>query len=86
MAADLKIPSNVDAIEAEMAKVQERLMALGRAKKKAIDEAKDAGRSTLLAALKAIKIAEHSKDDAKVIAKAIDKLGPAKVAELLKAK
>ncbi len=86
MAADLKIPSNVDAIDAEMAKVQERLMALGIAKKKALDEAKDAGRSTLLAALKVIKIAEHSKDDAKVIAKAIEKLGPAKVAELLKAK
>ena len=86
MAADLKIPSNVDAIEAEMAKVQERLMALGMAKKKAMDEAKDAGRSTLLAALKAIKIAEHSKDDAKVIAKAIEKFGPSKVAELLRAK
>lgn len=37
MASEAKIPSNTDAIEAEMVKMQGRLAALADAKRKALD-------------------------------------------------
>lgn len=83
MATEPKIPTSIDAIDAEMLKTQERLATLAAAKQRAIDEQRDMGRPVLLAALTKVKIGDHSRAEAKVIAQALEKLGPARVADLL---
>lgn len=85
MASETRIPSNIDAIEAEMTKMQERLAALADAKRKALDEQRDIGRPVLLAALAKVRIGDISKSDARAIARAIERLGPARVAEVVTA-
>ena len=83
MAGEAKLPASIAAIDAEMAKAQERLSALAEARKRALEEQRDLGRPVLLAALEKVKIAELSRGEAKAIAKAFEIHGPARIAQHL---
>lgn len=85
MAAKPKIPSNIEAIDAEMERIQEHMATLAAARQKALDEKRDAGRPVLLAALAKVKIGDLTKADAKSIATRIETLGPARAAAVLAA-
>lgn len=85
MATKPKIPSSIEGIEAEMQRVQEQLATLSAAKRRALEEQRDAGRPVLMAALAKVKIGDLSKADAKAIASRIETLGPARAAEVLAA-
>ena len=83
MASDLKIPGSIEGIDAEVAKIEERLAALAAARNRALDAQRDAGRSFLVTALEKVKIGEMSRREAKTIAQAIERLGPVRLTELL---
>ena len=72
--------SDLNAIDARRAALRAELADLDERAKAAEQAARDAGRSTLLAALNRVRIAELSKNDARSIAKAIEQHGGKAVA------
>lgn len=83
MAKPSKTPSQVTAIDEEMARVEARMAELKLAKKRALEAEQDKGRPVLLAALGKVRIGAMDKDQAEAIAKAIGRHGPVRVAEML---
>lgn len=83
MAKQSKAPSQVAAIDDEIARIERRMAELRQAKKQALEVEKDKGRPLLLAALDKVKIGAMDKDQAEAIAKAIGRHGPVRVAEIL---
>ena len=76
-------PDDLRAITARRAALIAELATVDESLKAAELAARDAGRSTLLAALDKVKIAAMDKNEAKAIAGAINKFGGAAVAEHL---
>lgn len=83
MAIEPRLPASLEGIDAEVARIEERLAALAMARKKALEAEQDAGRPVLMAALARVRIAALSRRDAKSIARAIEQLGPAHLADIV---
>ncbi len=80
-----RIEANLDAITAKRAALEAELAKVTEAERVAREAERDAGRDVLLGALAKVKIARMDRSVATVIAKAIDKHGPTKIAEALSA-
>lgn len=80
-----KIEGNLDAITAKREALEAELAEVTKAERRAREAELDAGRDVLLGALAKVKIARMDRSVATVIAKAIDKHGPTKIAEALSA-
>ena len=78
-----KIEGNLEAITARRAALEAELAEVHDAERRAREAERDAGRDTLLTALGKVKIARMDRSEATAIAKAIEKLGGAKVAAKL---
>jgi hypothetical protein len=83
MARPKKVGTDLNSICAERARLEAQLAELAARERDAREAARDAGRPVLMSALEKIKIAELTRQDAKVIAGAIAKLGGTEVAKLL---
>jgi hypothetical protein len=83
MARQQIISGNLDAIAAERARLQTKLMRLDAREKTAQDKMRDAGRNSLLSPLAKVKLAAMSKAVARAIAHAVVKLGGSAVAKIL---
>ncbi len=80
-----KIEGNLDAIAAKRAALEAELAEVTEAERRAREAERDAGRDELLGALAKVKIARMDRNVATAIAKAIEKHGSAKIAEVLSA-
>lgn len=79
------IEGNLEAIAARRAALEAELAEVTEAERRAREAERDAGRDALLGALAKVKIARMGRSEATAIAKAIEKHGAAKSAELLAA-
>lgn len=86
MARPKKVGSDLTSISAERARLEAELADLAAREKEALEAARDAGRPALLSALERVKIGEMTRQDAKVIATAIGRMGGSQAAQLLTAK
>lgn len=78
-----KVAGNLTAIAAKRAQLEAELEALNVAEKQAREAERDAGRAVFMAALQNVKIGAMDRSSAKTIAKAIETMGGALVAEKL---
>lgn len=78
-----KIEGNLEAITAKRIALEAELAEVASAEHRAREAERDAGRETLLTALGKVKIGRMDRSEATVIAKAIEKLGGAKIATKL---